>query len=117
MFGDVNDFRCALLKQSAQYYVNGTKDGFLKYKNSAGNINTCFFFIFVNNIIKCLISICSGWKQKNRKTLNAASKEVDMDTSRLASEANQPEVNFGFIELMKKNDENIKKILLLGWRI
>lgn len=32
IFGSLNDPRCAKLRQSIQYYVNGTKEGFLHYK-------------------------------------------------------------------------------------
>ena len=32
IFGSLTDPRCSLFKQSVQYYVNGTKDGFLHYK-------------------------------------------------------------------------------------
>lgn len=36
IFGDMNDLRAAKLKQAVQYYLNGTKDGFLKYRTASG---------------------------------------------------------------------------------
>lgn len=42
IFGDLNDLRAAKLKQAVQYYLNGTKDGFLKYKTASGEI---FYFL------------------------------------------------------------------------
>lgn len=36
VFGDLNDLRAAKLKQAVQYYLNGTKDGFLKYRTATG---------------------------------------------------------------------------------
>lgn len=36
IFGDLNDLRAAKLKQAVQYYLNGTKDGFLKYRTASG---------------------------------------------------------------------------------
>lgn len=32
VFGTVTDPRCSKLRQSIQYYLNGTKEGFLHYK-------------------------------------------------------------------------------------
>lgn len=32
VFGSVSDPRCSKLRQSVQYYLNGTKEGFLHYK-------------------------------------------------------------------------------------
>lgn len=32
VFGSLSDPRCSKLRQSVQYYINGTKDGFLHYK-------------------------------------------------------------------------------------
>ncbi|XP_077277056.1 constitutive coactivator of PPAR-gamma-like protein 1 homolog isoform X2 [Temnothorax americanus] len=32
VFGSVSDLRCSKLRQSVQYYLNGTKEGFLHYK-------------------------------------------------------------------------------------
>lgn len=32
VFGSVSDPRCSKLRQSIQYYLNGTKEGFLHYK-------------------------------------------------------------------------------------
>jgi hypothetical protein len=32
VFGSSSDKRAAKLKQSVQYYLNGTKDGFLRYR-------------------------------------------------------------------------------------
>lgn len=32
VFGSVSDSRCSKLRQSVQYYLNGTKEGFLHYK-------------------------------------------------------------------------------------
>ena len=32
VFGSLSDPRCNKLRQSIQYYVNGTKEGFLHYK-------------------------------------------------------------------------------------
>lgn len=38
IFGDSNDLRAAKLKQAVQYYLNGTKDGFLKYRTASGKL-------------------------------------------------------------------------------
>lgn len=32
VFGSLSDPRCSRLRQSVQYYINGTKEGFLHYK-------------------------------------------------------------------------------------
>jgi len=32
VFGSISDPRCSKLRQSVQYYLNGTKEGFLHYK-------------------------------------------------------------------------------------
>lgn len=32
VFGSLSDPRCAKFRQSVQYYINGTKEGFLHYK-------------------------------------------------------------------------------------
>ena len=32
VFGTLSDSKCSKLKQSIQYYINGTKEGFLRYK-------------------------------------------------------------------------------------
>lgn len=63
LFGDLNDLRAAKLKQAVQYYLNGTKDGFLKYRTASGenniqidtceNINfICHIFLFNSKIKK-----------------------------------------------------------------
>lgn len=39
IFGDLNDLRAAKLKQAVQYYLNGTKDGFLKYRTASGKFH------------------------------------------------------------------------------
>ncbi len=38
IFHSANDSRAAALKQSIQYYLNGTKDGFLKYRSVSSGI-------------------------------------------------------------------------------
>lgn len=37
IFGSLSDPRCSKWKQSVQYYINGTKEGFLTYKLTKGN--------------------------------------------------------------------------------
>lgn len=38
VFGAVGDKRSAKLKQSVQYYMNGTKEGFLNYRPPSGKL-------------------------------------------------------------------------------
>ncbi|XP_037299637.1 constitutive coactivator of PPAR-gamma-like protein 1 isoform X2 [Manduca sexta] len=72
IFGDLNDLRAAKLKQAVQYYLNGTKDGFLKYRTA------------------------SGRRPKNNKKNQKADvvpppSTTDLDTSKLATETSEHE--------------------------
>lgn len=52
IFGDLNDLRAAKLKQAVQYYLNGTKDGFLKYRTASGKNNgILILYIFTTFIV------------------------------------------------------------------
>lgn len=42
VFGTASDKRAAKLKQSVQYYLNGTKDGFLRYRPHPTGTNLKF---------------------------------------------------------------------------
>lgn len=46
VFGDLNDLRAAKLKQAVQYYLNGTKDGFLKYKTATSEFFVTLSLMF-----------------------------------------------------------------------
>ncbi|KAJ2947040.1 hypothetical protein O0L34_g16385 [Tuta absoluta] len=73
VFGDLNDLRAAKLKQAVQYYLNGTKDGFLKYRTASGRRPK-------NN------------NKKNQKPDSSPpSTSTDMDTSKLAAECSEHE--------------------------
>ncbi|XP_045446180.1 constitutive coactivator of PPAR-gamma-like protein 1 [Melitaea cinxia] len=73
IFGDLNDLRAAKLKQAVQYYLNGTKDGFLKYRTASGRRPK-------NN-------------KKNQKPENSPqSTSMDLDTSKLATESSEHEL-------------------------
>ncbi|RVE47107.1 hypothetical protein evm_008291 [Chilo suppressalis] len=73
IFGDLNDLRAARLKQAVQYYLNGTKDGFLKYRTASGRRPK-------NN------------KKGQKSDLSPQSTVVDMDTSKLATETSENEL-------------------------
>ncbi|XP_045765147.1 constitutive coactivator of PPAR-gamma-like protein 1 isoform X2 [Maniola jurtina] len=72
IFGDLNDLRAAKLKQAVQYYLNGTKDGFLKYRTASGRRPK-------NN------------KKNQRPETSPQSSSADMDTSKLATESSEHE--------------------------
>lgn len=47
VFGSSSDKRASKLKQSVQYYLNGTKDGFLRYRpqpKGKASQSTCYTF-------------------------------------------------------------------------
>ncbi|CAH2075344.1 unnamed protein product, partial [Iphiclides podalirius] len=72
IFGDLNDLRAAKLKQAVQYYLNGTKDGFLKYRTASGRRPKA--------------------NKKNQKPdVSPPSTSGDMDTSKLATESSEHE--------------------------
>ncbi|XP_046960558.1 constitutive coactivator of PPAR-gamma-like protein 1 [Vanessa cardui] len=72
IFGDLNDLRAAKLKQAVQYYLNGTKDGFLKYRTASGRRPK-------NN------------KKNQKPDMSPQSTSLDLDTSKLASESSEHE--------------------------
>lgn len=48
VFGSSSDKRASKLKQSVQYYLNGTKDGFLRYRpqpTGKASESVCYTFI------------------------------------------------------------------------
>ncbi|XP_072940583.1 constitutive coactivator of PPAR-gamma-like protein 1 homolog isoform X2 [Epargyreus clarus] len=72
IFGDLNDLRAAKLKQAVKYYLNGTKDGFLKYRTATGRR--------------------PRHNKKNQKPeLSPQSTSTDLDTSKLATESSEHE--------------------------
>ncbi|XP_053602240.1 constitutive coactivator of PPAR-gamma-like protein 1 isoform X3 [Plodia interpunctella] len=72
IFGDLNDLRAAKLKQAVQYYLNGTKDGFLKYRTASGRRPK-------NN------------KKNQKPDFSPQSTSTDLDTSKLATESSEHE--------------------------
>ncbi|XP_032511421.2 constitutive coactivator of PPAR-gamma-like protein 1 isoform X2 [Danaus plexippus] len=72
IFGDLNDLRAAKLKQAVQYYLNGTKDGFLKYRTASGRRP-------------------KNSKKNQKSDLSPLSTSTDMDTSKLATESSEHE--------------------------
>ncbi|XP_063379164.1 constitutive coactivator of PPAR-gamma-like protein 1 [Cydia fagiglandana] len=71
IFGDLNDLRAAKLKQAVQYYLNGTKDGFLKYRTATGRRPKT--------------------NKRNQKPDSPQSTSADLDTSKLAAESSEHE--------------------------
>ncbi|XP_052753605.1 constitutive coactivator of PPAR-gamma-like protein 1 isoform X2 [Galleria mellonella] len=71
IFGDLNDLRAAKLKQAVQYYLNGTKDGFLKYRTASGRRPKT--------------------NKKNKPEISPQSTSSDLDTSKLATESTEHE--------------------------
>ncbi|XP_073951503.1 constitutive coactivator of PPAR-gamma-like protein 1 homolog isoform X2 [Choristoneura fumiferana] len=71
IFGDLNDLRAAKLKQAVQYYLNGTKDGFLKYRTASGRRPKS--------------------NKRNQKPDSPQSSSVDLDMSKLAAESSEHE--------------------------
>ncbi|KAM3962412.1 LOW QUALITY PROTEIN: constitutive coactivator of PPAR-gamma-like protein 1 homolog [Aphomia sociella] len=71
IFGDLNDLRAAKLKQAVQYYLNGTKDGFLKYRTASGRRPKT--------------------NKKNKPEMSPQSTSSDLDTSKLATESTEHE--------------------------
>ncbi|KAJ8731999.1 hypothetical protein PYW08_014729 [Mythimna loreyi] len=72
VFGDLNDLRAAKLKQAVQYYLNGTKDGFLKYRTASGRRPK-------NN------------KKNQKPDISSQATSSDLDTSKLAAESSEHE--------------------------
>nr|CAD7576823.1 unnamed protein product [Timema californicum] len=73
VFGSVLDKRAPKLKQSVQYYLNGTKDGFLRYRLQATGRH----------------GDSSG--QSKQSTNKGKKNEEDLDTSKFASETLESE--------------------------
>ncbi|XP_060800922.1 constitutive coactivator of PPAR-gamma-like protein 1 isoform X3 [Amyelois transitella] len=71
IFGDLNDLRAAKLKQAVQYYLNGTKDGFLKYRTASGRRPKT--------------------KKNQKPEFSPQSTSTDLDTSKLATETSEYE--------------------------
>ncbi|XP_045493692.1 constitutive coactivator of PPAR-gamma-like protein 1 [Colias croceus] len=72
IFGDLNDLRAAKLKQAVQYYFNGTKDGFLKYRTASGRRP-------------------KSNKKNQKPEISPQSTSTDLDTSKLAAESSEHE--------------------------
>ncbi|XP_068630770.1 constitutive coactivator of PPAR-gamma-like protein 1 homolog isoform X2 [Battus philenor] len=72
IFGDLNDLRAAKLKQAVQYYLNGTKDGFLKYRTASGRRP-------------------KANKKSHKPDMSPPSTSTDMDTTKLATETSEHE--------------------------
>ncbi|CAK1604276.1 unnamed protein product [Parnassius mnemosyne] len=72
IFGDMNDLRAAKLKQAVQYYLNGTKDGFLKYRTASGRRPKTN-------------------KKNQKQEMSPQSTSADLDTSKLATESSEHE--------------------------
>ncbi|KAL4706497.1 hypothetical protein ACJJTC_015695 [Scirpophaga incertulas] len=72
IFGDLNDLRAAKLKQAVQYYLNGTKDGFLKYRTASGRRS-------------------KPNKKGQKPEMSPQSSSSDLDTSKLATESSEHE--------------------------
>ncbi|XP_075970651.1 constitutive coactivator of PPAR-gamma-like protein 1 homolog isoform X2 [Anticarsia gemmatalis] len=72
VFGDLNDLRAAKLKQAVQYYLNGTKDGFLKYRTASGRRP-------------------KSNKKNQKPDISPQSTSADLDTSKLATESSEHE--------------------------
>ncbi|XP_028158545.1 constitutive coactivator of PPAR-gamma-like protein 1 homolog isoform X3 [Ostrinia furnacalis] len=86
IFGDLNDLRAAKLKQAVQYYLNGTKDGFLKYRTASGRRPKT--------------------NKKNQKPdISPQSTSMDLDTSKLATETSENE-NRQIVSKQLSNDDN-----------
>ncbi|XP_013141232.1 PREDICTED: constitutive coactivator of PPAR-gamma-like protein 1 isoform X4 [Papilio polytes] len=83
IFGDLNDLRAAKLKQAVQYYLNGTKDGFLKYRTASGRRPKT--------------------NKKNKPEMSPPSTSGDMDTTRLASETSEHEATSGRVMQSEDN--------------
>ncbi|XP_006619417.1 constitutive coactivator of PPAR-gamma-like protein 1 [Apis dorsata] len=80
VFGSLSDPRCSKLRQSVQYYINGTKDGFLHYKP-----------VKPNRVHK-LDSKQSVQQQSNlSETPSTSEAESNLETSRFASETVESE--------------------------
>ncbi|CAB3243440.1 unnamed protein product [Arctia plantaginis] len=73
VFGDLNDLRAAKLKQAVQYYLNGTKDGFLKYRTASGRRP-------------------KPSKKGQKPDISPQSTSTDLDTSKLATESTEHEL-------------------------
>ncbi|XP_031829961.2 constitutive coactivator of PPAR-gamma-like protein 1 homolog [Nomia melanderi] len=82
VFGILSDPRCSKLRQSVQYYINGTKDGFLHYKpvkqNRVHKLDS------KQNVVQT---------QSNSTETPATASEADsnLETSRFASETVESE--------------------------
>lgn len=55
VFGSLDDKRAPALKQSIQYYLNGTASGFLKYCSLPGEYSL-FCVFFYSSSHKCLVA-------------------------------------------------------------
>jgi hypothetical protein len=52
VFGSSSDKRASKLKQSVQYYLNGTKDGFLRYRpQPAGKDSESTYYTFALHLL------------------------------------------------------------------
>ncbi|KAK0085742.1 hypothetical protein PV325_004479 [Microctonus aethiopoides] len=84
VFGSLSDSRCSKLRQSVQYYINGTKEGFLHYK-TVKPVKT-----HKQNVKQPI----SGQQSSNDTTVTITSNDEDcsnIETSRFASETAESE--------------------------
>ncbi|KOC61607.1 Constitutive coactivator of PPAR-gamma-like protein 1 like protein [Habropoda laboriosa] len=80
VFGSLSDPRCSKLRQSVQYYINGTKEGFLHYKP-----------VKPNRVHK-LDSKQNVQQQSNlSETPSTSEADTNLETSRFASETVESE--------------------------
>ncbi|CAG9138520.1 unnamed protein product [Plutella xylostella] len=77
VFGDLNDLRAAKLKQAVQYYLNGTKDGFLKYRTASGR--------------RPKNSSNNNHKKNQKQEISPQQTSADLDTTKLATESSEHE--------------------------
>ncbi|XP_034185251.1 constitutive coactivator of PPAR-gamma-like protein 1 homolog isoform X1 [Osmia lignaria lignaria] len=84
VFGSLSDPRCSKLRQSVQYYINGTKEGFLHYKPVKPNRD-------VVSVHK--IDSKQNVQQQSNLSETPSTSEVDsnLETSRFASETVESE--------------------------
>ncbi|XP_066596135.1 constitutive coactivator of PPAR-gamma-like protein 1 homolog [Prorops nasuta] len=81
VFGSTSDPRCSKLRQSVQYYINGTKEGFLHYKPEKTT----------KDVIKSELKETTQVQSKSSESTCISESEANMEASKFASETVESE--------------------------
>ncbi|XP_011306830.1 constitutive coactivator of PPAR-gamma-like protein 1 homolog [Fopius arisanus] len=81
VFGSLTDPRCSKLRQSVQYYINGTKEGFLHYNKTVKAVK----------VTKQEVKQVPMIQQSSEEPVGQSEEDSGIETSRFASETVESE--------------------------